>query len=183
MSLIVEDGSGIANAESYISVADATAYHAARGNAAWAALANDTLREQMLRKATGAMLQLYRSRWAGWRVSATQALDWPRAYVERTDFANLSSITPPPNLLGAYYYPSNTVPADVQNACAELALRAISGDLLPDVGRVAKREKVDVIEVEYADGAPAVTTFRAVELMLQPYLQKQGGSMIKVWRA
>ena len=35
MSLIVEDGTGLATAEAYISVADATTYHAARGNSTW----------------------------------------------------------------------------------------------------------------------------------------------------
>jgi hypothetical protein len=36
MALIVEDGTGLANAESYVSVADATTYHANIGNTAWA---------------------------------------------------------------------------------------------------------------------------------------------------
>ncbi len=35
MSLIVEDGTGLSTAESYISVADATTYHTDRGNATW----------------------------------------------------------------------------------------------------------------------------------------------------
>ena len=39
MSIVTEDGSGRADAETFISVADASAYHADRGNAAWAALA------------------------------------------------------------------------------------------------------------------------------------------------
>jgi len=36
MSLIVEDGTGKSTSESYISVADASTYHAARGNTLWA---------------------------------------------------------------------------------------------------------------------------------------------------
>ena len=35
MSLVTEDGTGLPTAESYISVADATTYHTARGNAVW----------------------------------------------------------------------------------------------------------------------------------------------------
>ncbi len=35
MALIVEDGTGLSTAESYISVADATTYHTARGNSSW----------------------------------------------------------------------------------------------------------------------------------------------------
>src|SRR4051794_18796289 len=117
MSLIVEDGTGLAGAESYISVVDATAYHAARGNTSWASLASDTVREQLLRKATAYMVQVYRAAWAGYRFSTTQALDWPRSYV------------PIPDALGGYgsipaYLAWTVVPNDVKNACAELALRA-----------------------------------------------------------
>lgn len=36
--LIVEDGTGIANADSYVSVAEADAYHVAFGNDLWAAI-------------------------------------------------------------------------------------------------------------------------------------------------
>jgi len=35
MSIVVEDGTGLATAESYISVADAVTYHTARGNSTW----------------------------------------------------------------------------------------------------------------------------------------------------
>ena len=35
MALIVEDGSGVAGADSYLSVADADGHHADRGNAGW----------------------------------------------------------------------------------------------------------------------------------------------------
>lgn len=51
MSLVTEDGTAKADAESYCTVAFATTYHSDRGNAAWAALASDTVREQLLRPA------------------------------------------------------------------------------------------------------------------------------------
>ena len=94
MSLIVEDGSIVTGAESYISVADASTYHTARGNAAWAALASDAVREQCLRKATDYMEQVYRSRWQGCRVGETQALSWPRYDVEVEGYAVDSDIVP-----------------------------------------------------------------------------------------
>ena len=49
MSLIVEDGTGKSTSESYISVADASTYFAARAVTSWAALATDALREAALR--------------------------------------------------------------------------------------------------------------------------------------
>ena len=68
MAIVVEDGTGKSTAESYISVADASTYHTARGNTAWAALTTDALREAALRKATDFMRQVYRSRWQGYKV-------------------------------------------------------------------------------------------------------------------
>jgi hypothetical protein len=182
MALLVEDGTGLAGAESYASVADATAYHAARGNAAWAALASDTIREQNLRKATDYMVQVYRLRWKGWRVSVTQALDWPRSEVERADYAALQAngLT---TISGDYYYPADEVPAEVEKACFELALAAIAGDLNPDIGRRTIREKVDVIEVEYDRFSPLVKVYRDVDGWLSPLLEYGGsGAFRKVTR-
>lgn len=169
MALIVEDGTGLADAESLCSVEHATAYHAARGNSAWAALASDTEREQMLRKAADYMEAIYRTQWGGNRLLVTQALSWPRTLVPVKDYA------------GAYY-DSDSVPVIVANACAELALRAITGELAPDVKRQVKRVKVGEIETEYADGAPPYVRFRVVDHMLDPFMGGSGMS-IRVVRA
>lgn len=181
MALIVEDGTGKADAESYISVADATAYHAARGNSAWAGLASDTVREQMLRRATDFMVATYKQRWKGVPVSTVQALDWPRAYVER-EYSYSTLGTPPSSIDGNLWWPSDEVPTAVQRACAELALRAIDGDLAPDLGAPVVREKVGPIETEFAPGARQTTVFRAIEGMLAPFFIA-GGGQIKVVRS
>jgi hypothetical protein len=164
MSLITEDGTGRADAESLCSVADASAYHLARGNSAWAALASDTLREQALRKATDYMAA-YRARWAGYRVSSAQALDWPRYEVPMRDVG------------GDAYYPSDAVPAAVRNACAELALRSLTESLAPDMDAPTIREKVGPIEVERAQGARQTKRFTAVDMMLAPFLCGSSNSM------
>ena len=53
MAMIVETGAGVANANSYTTVAFIQAYFDDRGgNAAWDALASDTEREHILIKAT-----------------------------------------------------------------------------------------------------------------------------------
>lgn len=171
--LITETGEGRSDSESYISVADATAYHAARGNAAWGALSNDTIREQLLRKATDAMLQMFANRWAGTRSSSTQALDWPRYNVPVKDG--------PANLPESYgvrsYYPSNTVPLLVARACAELALKAATGDLVADGTQAVIREKVGPLEIEYQEGSSYATSYRAVESMVQPFLKGSSGQI------
>jgi hypothetical protein len=181
MALIVEDGTGKSDAESFIAVADATTYHAARGNAAWAALASDTVREQMLRKATDYMEQVYRQRWKGQRVTATQALSWPRAWVSRDDYYRTGSV-PPDSIDGSFYYPSDEVPAEVARACAELALRAIDGDLAADQETPVTSETVGPISVTYAEGARQSKIYPAVAAMLAPFLEASGGR-IKVSRA
>lgn len=173
MSLIVEEGTGKADAESYISVADATTYHANRGNAAWAALASDTVREQLLRKATEYMQQTYRLRWKGVRTSTTQALDWPRSGVEIDDVP-LGRI--------AYYYSTSSVPVEVQRACAELALKASTADLLADLSQGVKSKKVGPIEVTYDENSNRSKQYVAIDRMLVPYLATSG-AMMKVSRA
>src|SRR5690606_27756416 len=77
MALIVEDGTGLPNAEAYISVADADSYFAKRGNSAWAALTVDA-KEVALRLGADYMAAVYGPRWCGERLTDTQALDWPR---------------------------------------------------------------------------------------------------------
>ncbi len=168
MALIVEDGTGKADAESYISVADATTYHANRGNSTWAALASDTVREQALRKATDYMEQSYRIRWKGYRVNSTQKLSWPRYEVKRIDQYG--------------YMPSDYVPLEVQNACAELALKAASEDLAPDLEQGVKREKIGPIETEYDTASAPFKVFRAVDNMLSPLFGNVGGVFRKVIR-
>ncbi len=163
MALVVEDGTGLANAESYASVAFATQYHSDRGNAAWAALANDTIREQLLRKATAYMEQEYRLRWASFRRTSSQALSWPRAWVQMPDA---------PYGYGSWaaYVPNNIVPTEVQQACCELALEAISGDLNPALERSTSREKVGEIEVTYDTNSVEWKRFRDVDAMVSPYI-------------
>lgn len=165
MTITVETGAGLADAETYISASDADTYHAARGNAAWAALSAES-KEAALRRATDYMGQAYRLRWAGQRATSTQALDWPRYGV----------------IVDGYEVASTVVPSAVSRACAELALRASADDLSPDLERGIKRERVDVIETEYDTTSPQHTRYRAVDQLLAAYLSG-GGAFLRVERA
>ena len=155
MPLIVETGTGDAAAESYISVAAATARHVALGNDAWAALASDTIREQALRRATAYMEQAYRTRWIGRRLNRTQALSWPRWGVT----------------VDCFYVDVASVPTAVANACADLALRASAGDLAADLARSVVREKVGPLETEYDRYSPQSARYRAIDMALAPFLK------------
>jgi hypothetical protein len=174
MSLVVEDGTARSDSESYISVSDADDYHAKRGNTAWAGVAQVSDKEALLRKATEFMIGAYRQRWMGYRAKSTQALDWPRYEVPMPDAVM--------NNQYMAFYPYNEVPVVVQRACAELALRAIDGDLAADLDAPVIEETVGPITTRYAQGARQNKVYQAVEAMLAP-LMDGGGNSIPVRRA
>lgn len=164
MALIVEDGSVVSGAESYVSVADADTYHSNLGNSTWTALSTAE-KEQALRKATNYMLGRYGQDWLGYRESSSQVLDWPRKFVPISD------------LLYVEYVSNTTVPNEVKNACASLALRANSEALLPDEEQQVVREKVDVIETEYSEFSPSRKKYTEIDLMLKKYLANSSGAL------
>jgi len=168
MALIVEDGTGLATAESYVSVTAADTYHSDRGAAAWALLATP-VKEQCLRKGTEYMIQTYRNRWKGRRVLITQALDWPRVGVVLEDYGS----SPGRDNYGSYglFQVSFTiVPVEVQRACAELALRASVDELAPDLDKPVIGETVGPISVSYAADARQIVKYQAVDNLLRPLL-------------
>jgi len=170
MSLVTEDGTGLATAESYATLVEAAAYHTSIGNASWAALASDTVREQYLRKATFYMLQRYRPRWAGWRKTSTQALDWPRYNVPIKDAPVLYGGSPS-------YYDDASVPQTVKNACASLALRAATATLLADESRAVMSETVGPISVTYDAYSGQAVRYKEIDTMLAPYFKIGGGQV------
>jgi hypothetical protein len=176
--LITEDGSGKPDAESYCDVATADAYHTARGNSAWTAL-DTTTKEQYLRRATDYMTA-FRGRWAGFKKTTSQALDWPRfnVPVKEAVYGYGEHLA-----YGVAYWPDNEVPDGVVRACAELALRVANGvDLLPDTEAQVSREVIGPLQVEYEQGAPQVPRFYAVEQLLSPFFGGTPNAM-KVGRA
>ncbi len=168
MALIVEDGSIVQGAESLCSVADADAYHAAIGNADWALL-TEAGKEQSLRKSTQYMQGQYGGKWAGYRKDSSQSLDWPRSYVLISD------------TLYVEYLSDSIVPLEVKNACASLAFRASSVDLLADEEKDIVSETVDVITTVYSQHSPQRKRYPEVDQMLTRYLAGNGGlKMVRV---
>lgn len=153
MTLITEDGTGLTNSESYISVADANTRHTALGNTAWTGA--DAVKETALRVATEYMEQAFRQRWKGTRNTRDQALSWPRAGATSD----------------GWYIDSDVVPDEVANACADLALKAAAGDLAPDLERGIVREKVGPIETEFDTATPQSKRYRAIEMLLAPLMK------------
>lgn len=152
MAFTLEDGSIVAAANAYVSVDEFKDYHSDRANAY---TATDPQIQAAIIKATSYIDGEYRSRWKGQRVSVLQSLQWPRYYVlvDPTD---------------ASYLASDAIPQALKDATCEAALRAITADLAPDLerGGKVKREKVDVIETEYTDGAPVTTSYQVIDQLL-----------------
>ena len=165
MALIHEDGNGLATAESYVSVADSNIYHYSRGNKSWADF-TPTLKEQLLRKATDYMIQVYTKRWNGYRYVSGQALDWPRDSVYLSNYLQ-------PELVA-----NNIVPIEVKNACCELAFKANSTTLLEDLDKRVTREKIDVIEVEYGEYSQENTRYASIDAMLSIYFNSTTGGIV-----
>ena len=170
MSIIIEDGTGKSDAESFISVETASAYFTARGVTTWDALDEGEAtvnREAALRKATDYLTAVYRDRWEGVRYTETQALDWPRAGVVRDSWS----------------VDTDEIPVEVQNATAILALKGASDPLLEDTTQRVKREKVGVIEVEYSDYSLATKKYTQIDKMLRPFLNGVAGCNVPLVRA
>ncbi len=165
MTLIVETGSGLENAESYLSVADCDIYHEAMNNSSWTGSTSN--KEAALRKATQYLDSTYE--WIGSIYSLEQALSWPRTNVYDAQGRDLA----------------NSVPVKLKNACAELALAALSADLvvITDNSNFVKREKVEGLEIEYVSGAPIDRQYRLVDkLLMDLFTSKTNGSTAKLLR-
>lgn len=168
MALVVEDGTGLANAESFASVAEANVYHTARGReATWTDLDTD-VKERALRLATDFMQQTYRSVWAGVRKTTSQLLDWPRWNVPKRDDPGAYGV--------AAYYDPDVVPTEVKRACMELALRATTADLNPDLGPLKTKATVGPISVEYAAGTNQTAQYAVADDLLAPLMLGGMGS-------
>lgn len=159
-SLVVEDGTGVAEANSYCTVAFANAYHAAYGNpSAWSG-ATKTTKEDALRVATRVVDEAYGARWHGSRVDIDQALDWPRESVVDTN--------------GTAYLADDEIPVALKRWVARYALLHINGeDLSPetqangDVRSESLSAEGFSKSVTYSGVKTATKRFPALERMLR----------------
>lgn len=142
MALVLEDGTGLTNAESYVDVDYVDAYFLKRGITEWAGLTN---REQLIIRAMDYIENNYT--YQGTKLLSTQSLQFPRLINGETVY-----------------------PIALKNAVCELALKANSGDLLQDTGKITIREKVGALEVEYDSNQDDLTSYNYVNKLLAPYL-------------
>lgn len=159
MAFTVEDGSGIAGANAYITVSFFRDYHGDRGRTVDSGTYSDSVVQAAIIQASDYLEQRFGNRYKGFRQSKGQGLGWPRYDAFDVDGFVL-----------------NLVPTKLQRACAEytyITLR-LSEDLLAVPARsgssvnlstgsvttgngtvIEKEEKVGPIEerVKYSDPA------------------------------
>lgn len=164
MALTVEDGTGLAAADSYAALAEIRTwienYLGATALATWDAL---TTAEQEVHARRGPMFLdgALRHRYKGLRANQGQGLEWPRDHVV------LDDVDPP------LCFPSSgaaSIPEDLKRAQAAASYASASGiELFPSQSQIGGQDlesvKVDVIGVEFRvplANAPAIGALRSI---------------------
>jgi hypothetical protein len=151
---------GAANADSYATLAEYEARAVVMG---WALADTNAANEINLRRAAMAIDATYE--WVGMKQYQFQARDWPRLVNQLVD---------------GWPIDPDTVPQAIKNAQMEMAYLIQGGaDPLATYTGGIKRQKVDVIEVEYA-GASGRPRYDAVDRLLSGYVTAAPGQSVMV---
>jgi hypothetical protein len=159
MAIVVEDGTIVSGANSYVSEADLEAFATARGI---------TLTADPAILLIKAMDYIESLGYKGYKSSSTQELQWPRygVYVD------------------GYCIDSDVIPTALKNGLMQTAISIDEGyDPTATLTQAVKRERVDVIEVEYMDGSSASPIIKKINLSLSKLLSGYGGSVVRVSKA
>lgn len=179
MALIIEDGTGKPDAQSYVDATDARAYALARGVELPPVPSSgpDPVETQLILAMDFIESMEFEAK--GHRSTTTQAKSWPRTGVRLG--------------CGCDVFPSDKIPANLIAAQNQLVVYQAQGyDLQPVFDpskRLVKRKKVDVLETEYVSPSEMgagynVTlgpTFPVVDALLKP-LYRVGGSTAPAFR-
>ena len=165
MALVVEDGTGKSDAESYVSIGEGDSYFSLRGVTDWDGLpaspAPTAAQEAILRKATEYIDQTYAELFKGTRNNDTQALAWPRYNA----------------VVDGVYLANDALPVALKRATCEIAKIIASGeDVTPILERGNRiRTKTETVgpisqRIAYADDAPVTNIYTAVHRYIKPLL-------------
>ena len=156
----LEDGSGVADANALVSVAEADQFIENYGDSSNWSGASQAEKEAAIRQATRYLDLNYV--WAGYKLYDTQNLQWPRYEMYDED---------------GNYMDQDAIPEKVKEACADLALKVIEGDTLlldQDNESKVKRTK-DVLgpiteEREYLGGESPEKKYTTADKLLAPFI-------------
>lgn len=165
--LVVETGSGSANANSYESIVNADLYQADHNDpvaTTWSDV-TDFRKEIALKNATQYLDAVYGEKWLGRRSNSGQRLDWPRqGIVDRDGFAVLST-TMPRVLLEATAILAHLDITETSGLLPDLA--ASTGNVKREFKKVGPLEK----ETEFFGAADRFKTFSLVEELIDEVIR------------
>jgi len=150
MALVIEDGSVVANANSYVTLAEFKSWADSRDISYNAD--DDVVEAQILR----AMDYFERLFFIGNKANENQPLQWPRTEA----------------LIDGYYADATEIPKEVKIALYEATVVEAAGNSeLETQGRKTLRERVGDIEVEYAENSENRTITPALQYALNRIVQ------------
>jgi hypothetical protein len=170
MAIILETGTGVVGANSYVSLEEASDYFAMLGVFDW----YDS--EPALLNATQSVDLLYGARFLGTPLTATQSLLFPRvSFTDRNGFtrSGIPSELKKAVFELAYQYLKNGSAALVQNASADTQLKKV-------------RVKLDTMEEEkeyFGATTTSPSLNRKVDLLLAPILRGRANGQVRIVRA
>ena len=176
MALIVEDGTGLLDSNSYVTVAEVDAYFTDRGNPTWNGTGN---KEHLLIQATDYLDAAFGSSFQGSKKTQSQALAFPRYNQGATRLSISQSKWLYPGI-SPFLNEAPVIPNELKKACFELAKLAVNGDLFPELTSAedslltSKSVKVGPITVDKSSSKtltrPAKNIYHKVEYILKPLL-------------
>lgn len=165
MPLIIEDGTIVPNANSYITIAEYNDWANVRFGTRDTAPAADEDAEALILRA---MDYFEAQSFTGQKTDSTQPLQWPRAWVT----------------IDRYAIDANTIPTEVKRSIFELTYAEEIGESkLAITERQTKKEKIGSIEVEYSDGSGARNFNPAIPAAMKKLLVSSGSANFIVGRA
>lgn len=178
MPVIVEDGTGKVNSNSYVSDAELVTYAADR---------EITLTGSTTKLLIEAMDWLETKYYIGNKASQNQACQWPRIPYSPVP---LGTITYAPYYgypiyltVDGYIITATMIPMRLKKAQLEAAIQMSAGyDVNAVVQQQVLKEVVGPIETEYQDGSYSQVYYPVAESILAP-LVANGGSMVRVGRS
>ena len=168
MTLVVEDGTLIEGANTYLSLDDVRAYALARGTTL---TSNDTKLTTYVVQAMD-YLESFADEFKGTKTSSDQSLQWPRTDV----------------VIDGSDYPDDEIPIAVKHALGRLIMDISSGIvLMPTVegGPFVTEEQIGTIRTAYSQtigtsGKPKLTAFKTI---IKPVIKTNSGLLISTFRA
>lgn len=162
--MIVEDGSGVENADSYVSLDEAIEYCTSHGLTF--SSSPSTLGEAALIRASAAIDARYGASYPGDRANGRdQGLHWPRSGAYDA---------------GGWLLPDDEIPVEITRATIEAAVRefATPNSMMPDLERGGAIQSIRAgsVGITYGSNASVKTTFTLIDGIMANILTGMGGS-------